>query len=223
MRIQRLYNMKIMSFLSVSDSKFTRPYRVETDMLFSAIDCVLHRGHVIYGSSEITTGLRLYEELHTRNLKTRDELKKQMGESWFQTQIFDKNVSLAIEFAEAVRSTLSDNTIVITPAPLFIPSWSQNEYLAFWEKLLRTRVKSVWFNRNWQFSNGCAFEFAVAQDAGLPTFDHTGEALSRDAGIGLITAAVQQLEHWGLDAAQLRKNLELVPTGSAPVREASTV
>src|SRR4029077_3693901 len=145
-----LYDMKNMSFLSVSDSTFTRPYPVETDMLFSAIDCVLHRGHVIYASSEITTGLRLYEELHERGLKTRDELKKQMGDSWYQTQIFDQNVALAIEFSEAVRATLSDNTIVITPAPLSIPSWSQNEYLAFWEKLLRTRVRSVWFNRNWQ-------------------------------------------------------------------------
>jgi hypothetical protein len=208
------------NFLSPDDSEFTRHYREESKMIFSAIDCVLHRDHVIYGSSEITTGLRLYEELHTRNLRTRDELKKQMGDAWYQAQIFDKNVTLAIEFAEAVRTTLTDNTIVITPAPLKVPepTWDQTQYLSFWEELLRTRVKSVWFNRNWQFSNGCAFEFAVAQDAGLPTFDHRGGALSRKQGIELITAAIEQMERWGLDASKLRDNL-----GFVTVREASTV
>lgn len=200
------------NFLSPDDSEFTRHYQEESKMIFSAVDCVLHRGHVIYGSSEITTGLRLYEELHTRNLKTRDELKKRMGDAWYQTQIFGRNVALAIEFAEAVRSTLSDNTIVITPAPLKVPepSWDQTQYLAFWEDLLRTRVKSVWFNRNWQFSNGCAFEFAVALDAALPTFDHSGRVLARNEGIELITAAVHQVEQWGLDASKLRENLGLV-------------
>jgi hypothetical protein len=212
-----------MSFYSTSDSKFTRHYHEEVKMIFSAMDCALHRGHVIYGSSELTTGLRLYEELHNRNLKTRDELKRQMGESWYQAQIFDTNVRLAIEFAESVRSTLRDNTIVITPAPFTAPGWSQPEYLAFWEELLRTRIKSVGFNRNWQFSNGCAFEFAVAHNAGLPTFDESGVALTRNAGIELIGAAVQQLQAWGLDASKLREYLGLVTAESAPIREASTV
>jgi hypothetical protein len=206
-----------MSFYNPSDSKFTPHHHEKVKMLLSAIDCALHRrGHVIYGSSEITTGLKLYEELHRRNLKTRDELKLQAPEVW--DKIFATNVSVGIEFAEAVRSTLRDNTIVITPAPLEVPGWNQDDYLAFWEELLRTRVKSVWFNRNWQFSNGCAFEFAVAHSTALPTFDYTGQILTRDAGIGLITAAIEQLESWGLDASKLRENLALVP-----IREASTV
>jgi hypothetical protein len=209
-----------MNFLSPNNSEFTRHYQEESKMIFSAIECALHRGHVIYGSSEITSGFRVYEELHKRNLKTRDELKTQMGEPWYQAQILDTNEKLATEFAEAVRSRLLDNTIVITPAPLKVPKpvWDQTQYLAFWEELLRTRIKSVWFNRNWQFSNGCAFEFAVAQDAGLPTFDHSGQVLTRESGIHLISAAIQQLEQWGLDASTLRKNLEFVPAGSAPIR-----
>ena len=211
-----------MSFYNPSDSKFTPHHHEKVKMLLSAIDCALHRrGHVIYGSSEITTGLKLYEELHRRNLKTRDELKVQAGEAW--AQIFATNISVGIEFAEAVRSKLRDNTIVITPAPLEVPGWNQDDYLSFWEELLRTRVKSVWFNRNWQFSNGCAFEFAVTQDAGLPMFDHSGRVLTRSAGVDLITAAIKQLEEWGLDASGLRKNLALIPAGLAPIREASAV
>jgi hypothetical protein len=197
-----------MSFLKPSDSTFTRKYTEEVDMVFSGLDCALHRGHVIYASSELTTGLRLYDELRKYNLKTADELKRQLGEPWYQAHIWDANVKSAIDFTEAIRATLRDDTIVITPAPFSASGWDQTQYLSFWEVLLRTRVKSVRFNVNWQFSNGCTFEFAVAEDAGLPTFDHRGAPLPREAGIDLINAAIQRLEPQGFDATKLRENLE---------------
>jgi hypothetical protein len=210
-----------MSFYNRSDSEFTDHYREEVDMVFSGLDCALHRGHVIYASSELTTGLRLYEELRKYNLKTADELEEQLGKPWYQAHIRDPNVQSAIEFAEAIRSTLRDDTIVITPAPFFAAGWRQPEYLAFWELLLRTRVKSVRFNTNWQFSNGCTFEFAVAEDAGLPTFDQNGSPLPRKAGIELIETAIQRLESHGFDASKLRENLDRLLAIPAPLGEAS--
>ncbi len=215
------YNKRFMSFYSPSDSKFTRHYREEVNMVFSGLDCALHRGHVIYASSELTTGLRLYEELRKYNSKTADDLKAQLGKPWYQAHIWDPNVQSAIKFAEAIRATLRDDTIVITPAPFFAPEWSQPEYLAFWELLLRTRVKSVRFNVNWQFSNGCAFEFAVAEDAGLPTFDHKGSPLPRQAGIELIENAIERIESHGFDASKLRENLQRLLAMPAHLGEAS--
>ena len=80
---------------------------------------------------------------------------------------------------------------------------------------MRTRIQSVWFSRRWEFSNGCTFEFAVAVDADVPTFDHDGKALARREGIGLIESAVRQLEAEGFDTAKLRQNLELLHTVTA--------
>jgi hypothetical protein len=217
LRLQRLHHM---SFYSLSESKFTRHYREEVDMVFSGLDCALHRGHVIYASSELTSGLRLYEELQKYSLKTGDELKKQLGKPWYEAHIWDPNVQSAIEFAEAIRATLQDDTIVITPAPFSAAGWSQSEYLAFWEQLLRTRVKSVRFNAHWQFSNGCTFEFAVAEDAGLPAFDHAGSVLPRKTGIQLIESAIRRLESQGFDASKLRENLERLLAIPAPLGEA---
>jgi hypothetical protein len=202
-----------MSFYSPSDSEFRRSYREEVEIVFSAIDCLLHRDHVIYCSSELSSGLRLYDALRQHNVKTAGELKGQIG-AWYQANIWDVNVRSGTEFADAVRAVFPDRTIAITPAPFAAPGWSQSEYLYFWESLLRTRVKSVWFNLNWQYSNGCTFEFAVALDAGLPTFDHTGQVLTRSAGIELIRAAVQQLEYQGFDTFKLRANAELLGNGS---------
>lgn len=203
-----------MSFLNPSDSKFTRQYSDEVAMVFSALDCALHRGHVIYASSELTTGMRLYDLLRKYNFRTSDELKEKLGKPWYKAHIWDPNERAAIEFAEAVRSTLRDDTIVITPAPFSASGWNQSEFLYLWEQLLRTRVKSVRFNANWQFSNGCAFEFAVADDAGLPTFDHRNDPLPRHTGIELIGAAIRWLNGHGFDSSKLRENLERLLTKS---------
>jgi len=196
-----------MSFYTPSDSTFTRHYREELEMVFSAIDCVLHREHVIYCSSELTTGLRLYEALEAHDLKTVAELRAAEGEPWVRSKILDVNTESAIQFAECVRSRFADRTIVITPAPFSAHNWNQQEYLHFWEELLRSRIKAVWFNQNWAFSNGCTFEFAVTQDARLPAFDHRGEALDRSAGARLIRDAIERLRAAGFDVKKLEENL----------------
>ena len=195
------------TFYDPTDSEFTRHYRDEVEMVFSGIDCILHGGEVIYCSSELTSGYTLRKALLDRKLKTSAELKQQMGNDWFAKNIWDKNVKAAIDFAEAVRAKSANKTLVITPAPFSAPGWSQHEYLAFWETLLRTRVRSSWFNRNWQYSNGCVFEFVVAQDAGLPTFDREGEILAPETGIMLVKNAIQQMEEEGFDTKSLRENL----------------
>jgi hypothetical protein len=178
----------------------------------SAIDCLLHGGDVIYCSSELSSGFRLYEAMRQHHVKTAAELKERLGDKWYEDNIRKVNVRSGTDFADAVRAASPDRTIAITPAPFSAPPWdkpwSQPEYLYFWEKLLRTRVKSVWFNLNWQYSNGCTFEFAVAHDAGLPTFDHGGQILSRSTGIELIGGAVQRLEREGFDTSKLRENVE---------------
>jgi hypothetical protein len=210
-----------MSFYNASDSKFTRHYREEVDMVFSGLDCVLHGEYVIYASSELTSGRRLYELLREHGCKTADELKEKLGNAWYKENVLTANVNSAVRFAETIRGKFHDNTLVITPAPFTAAGWSQAEYLAFWEELLRTRVKTVWFNSDWQFSNGCTFEFVVAEDAGLLTFDHQGFPLGRKAGIALIEGAIHALAAQGLDTSKLRENLERLLALAAPVNEVS--
>lgn len=196
-----------MNFYIKSERAFTRHHQEEIEIVFSGIDCVLNDERAIYCSSELTTGARLYDACREHKVKTRDELKAKLGKSWFATNIFEENVKLGKKFAQCVRNRLTDKTIVITPGPFMAPTWSQPEYLFFWEMLLRTRIKSACFNRNWQFSNGCTFEFAVAWDAGLPTLDHNGEPLKLEDGIQLMESAIHELEADGFDTSTLHENL----------------
>jgi hypothetical protein len=126
--------------------RVTRHYSEEVEMAFSGFDCVLNGEPAIYCSSELTTGLRLYKALREHHLETAFEFRKTMGQPWFEANIFRANVHSAREFAETVRAQLDDNTMIITPAPFEAPKWNQPEYLGFWETLIRTRIKSVWFN-----------------------------------------------------------------------------
>lgn len=210
-----------MTFYSPSDSKFTRHYREEVEMVFSGIDCVLNEELAVYCSSELTTGLRLYESLREHGLKTASELKKKMGEAWFDTHIFRVNIRSAKKFAESVRANLSNGALVITPAPFTAPGWSQPEYLAFWETLIRTRIEAVWFNQNWEFSNGCTFELAVAMDQGVPTFDYLGKSLGRQQSIQSIERTIARLNAENFDTSKLSENLDRLRALKAAHRQES--
>lgn len=187
-------------------SLYTRLYREEVDIAFSAIDCVLNGEKAIYASSELTTGARLYQALREYGLKTAKELKQKLGEKWYQANIWEANVKVATDFAAELRLRLAGQ-IVITPAPFAAPGWTQPEYLEFWETLLRTRIKEVRLNRNWQFSNGCTLEFAVAEDAGLRAIDAGGHDIDLQVGVRLMEDAIRELDADHFDTAKLRENL----------------
>ncbi len=195
-------------------SKFTRPpcdkrYCEDVEMALSATDCALNREQAIYCSTELTTGQRVYKALRNRGLKTTDELKDRMGREWFRQNIYDVNAHYAAEFAEYVHQRLADDhCIIITPAPFYAPGWGQKDYLEFWRRLLRSRIKSVWFNSDWEFSDGCTFEFAVAQEVGLRTLNRNGNTLDCSEGIELIKTAIEKLGAEDFKTSELRENLE---------------
>ncbi|NNG17803.1 MAG: hypothetical protein HKM89_15115 [Gemmatimonadales bacterium] len=150
---------------------FRRTYPEEADIAFSALDCVVPGESVVYASSPLTTGKRLYKLLERYGATDRDALKAEVGPEAVRRLVWDPNVDEATAFARRLRDALDGCPLVITPAPLRAPGWSQQEYYDFWGDLLRSRTSAAYFNHEWQYSNGCAYEFAVAKEAGIPTFD----------------------------------------------------
>jgi hypothetical protein len=115
------------------------------------------------------------------------------------------NAESTNEFAASVRRAQTGQTPVITPAPLFVHGWGQPDYNGFWKELIDTRVGSVRFNSDWQFSNGCTFEFVEAQEARIHTLDAHGKLLTPDAAAELIQEAITQFAD--LDTSTLQANL----------------
>jgi len=58
---------------------------------------------------------------------------------------------------------------VVEPASLSIESWSQQDYMALWEAFIERHARLVIFMPGWQFSAGCAMEFAHAIEHGIST------------------------------------------------------
>ncbi len=196
-----------MSLENFSGAKFA-PY-------FTAMDCVLNGERGVYCSSELTSGLRAFEEMRKHEVKSSGELKDKLGRDWFQKNVFDPNAKATNEFAASIRRGQPGQTPVITPAPLFVQGWGQPDYNGFWKELIHTRVKSVRFNRNWQFSNGCTFEFVEAQEARIPTRDVNGKALTTRAAAEFIEEAIKRFAD--LDTSTLEENLaRLVAKSFAP-------
>jgi len=82
----------------------------------------------------------------------------------------------------------------------------QKEYLAFWEELIRTRIKAVRFNKNWECSSGCTFEFVAASLTEIPTFDAEGREINYKTALQGIEAAITRFQ--GFDTKKLQENLE---------------
>ena len=182
---------------------FTRKYEEEASVALTAIDCVLNGEKAVYASSELTTGRRMQKVLREIGATHSEGLRRRLGAERYRTSIWDPNVEQAMSFARDLHHRLGGNQLVVSPAPFATPDWTQQEYLSFWETLLRTRIKAVYFNAGWEFSSGCSFEYLVSFDAGLPTYDASGAPLPVETAVGLIERAIGVLRNEGLDADSL--------------------
>jgi hypothetical protein len=179
-----------------------RLYEETQSIILSMADCFLSAGKkAIYCSSELTTGLRLYTACLDHGTTDRHSLDK----TWLRDNVFVLNETAANLFADEVQEKQDHPTI--SPAALFVPGWGQHDYLKFWDTLIKSRISEVWFNTNWQFSNGCTFEFAAAYEANLPLKDRNGDPLSLSQGLELIKQAISWLKAKGIDVNKLQEHL----------------
>jgi hypothetical protein len=182
-----------------------RTYGEDVAMALSALQCVLDGEHAVLTSCEVTSGRRLFQLLRAQGLSDAAGLHSLLGEAEIRRVLLEPNLRAAAEFAEALRRRLGPGQVVVNPAAFVAPGWRGNQYLAFWETLIRSRFAAVHFSPDWQYSNGCVFELAVAVDAELPAFDAAGAPLGLERGIDLAGAALAEVEALGLAGGGLRE------------------
>src|ERR1041385_3802821 len=157
----------------------------EIKMSMSAFDCVLPDDAGIYCSSDITTGRRFYYEvLKQYECRSDEDLRAKLGEDEFKqvhTALIQANVARGVEFAEKLRERGLVN--VVTPGPFFAKGFDQQHYLYLWEWFIIKKVYEVRFNYDWEYSNGCTLEYAIAARKGIPRLDHEGNRLELGCAI----------------------------------------
>ena len=177
---------------------------MSAEVLLTSFDCVVFDREAVYASSEFTTGKRFYELCRAFKVFSKDDLKEALGEQryraeWAELLLANKEEGLA--FARKIRGW--GIPLVISPNPLVVPGWTQEEYLDLWVKVITEKCHAVYFNDGWEFSNGCTYEYLKTTRHHLPAYDSNGKELPVHEARRLIKNAVEYLQGDGFNVPEL--------------------
>ncbi len=93
--------------------------------------------------------------------------------------------------AQLLRSERAE--IVVEPGSLNIANWSQDEYLELWEQFIERHVRLIIFMPGWEYSIGCAIEYARAATHNIRAESISGATITVDDAIALLQTAEADL------------------------------
>lgn len=181
-------------------------------LVLSTFSSVLQGGKATYCSTPITTGRRFVTwimvdpAMRAARAEWSDQLK-----SDYDSAVVAANCEHAQRVIESLRK--ESGLVVIDPTRLpSIPGWSQQDWLSLWTTVIRRFASEVVFLDDWQFSNGCVAEFAVAHSLGLPTWNEAGEPLTIRDAVVLIEEAVETIAIAGASTSDIAQTLSVLRT-----------
>jgi hypothetical protein len=161
----------------------------------------------VYCSAPITSGRRNLAWLRSigKTFATVDDVSPEHRESHAQS-VIAANCAHARTLVDKIRRQRGGIVIDPTSFPP-VPGWRQSQWVEFWGAVIERYAAAVVFLDDWQFSNGCAEEFAIAISLGLPTFTESGDRLLPDVGVALIRAAVSEMRELEASTAALEQTI----------------
>lgn len=149
-------------------------------IILGAWECAFGDSPVVYLSGPLTTGLAYVERVRAGGMDS--EVKR---------QILRDNSEALISMAKALRTRRGDT--IVEPATLSVEHWSQSDYLELWERFIEQHARLIVFMPGWEYSIGCATEFARAIVHDVRTETVSGSPITIEDGIALLTAARDDL------------------------------
>lgn len=147
----------------------------------------------LYISTPISTGSRFAEWYRTTGSKIGERSDYDRAH---RAEVILPNVQDAHRLAEVIRCKHLDK-IVIEPNALAVPTWTQEDYIAFWCSVLKRYVNKVVFAEGWEYSEGCTAEYVQACKHGITCFDAGLRAIFFEQALQRIGNAADTLEELG--------------------------
>ncbi len=154
----------------------------EIESILAVLSCTITSREALYVSAPITSGKRLYNSL-SKGSETKEV-------NSINTE-FIKQHNRA-DVTNYIKSLRSKFPILIDPTIFDIPGWTQNDYRTLWCLVIKKFVIKAVFVDDWQYSNGCCFEYLCAVRSGVETLDQKFGPLSLSYGINLIEAVIRE-------------------------------
>ncbi|MGF1540574.1 MAG: hypothetical protein ACFCU5_09005, partial [Pleurocapsa sp.] len=147
----------------------TSANRVTISAMLEVYKSVFNQDGVLYCSAPVTSGKRYIDWLERigKNFVDIDRADRSYHESHFK-EVIEPNRKHAQRFIGQLREETEQ--IVIDPTALTpIANWKQQDWRSFWQQVIERYVNTVFLINDWQYSNGCVYEFWVAQKNEIPT------------------------------------------------------
>jgi hypothetical protein len=169
----------------------TPTHKDKIDTVVKVLASVVDGRTAVYLSAPITSGKRFLEWC--------THLNKDL--SPFSSQYRDAHIREVIEpnrrhtraLVQKLRCTLPD--VLFDPtAVMDLPDWTQGDYRHLWARIIEQYVKTAVFADEWHYSNGCAYEFLIAQQSGAMTLNQRQQPISIEEGLHLIHSAIIELQ-----------------------------
>lgn len=158
---------------------------------------------VVYASSPVTTGQRMYGLFRKYRARSVEELKG-VNPDIFSRDIMKPNLADGESFADNLRS-VSTYRYVICPATFFAKGWLQEHYMAFWKSVIERFADDIRFNGKWWWSNGCAEEFLIGARSGKTLYEgFSARPIDPREALRKISRVIAAVGRLGADASKLQ-------------------
>ncbi|CAN5334827.1 hypothetical protein BH11ACT4_BH11ACT4_13170 [soil metagenome] len=156
------------------------------ELILSAFVCAgAADREVVYVSTPITTGALSIE------------LASDAAQHESQADVIRANIAGAKEVTNRTRFAFPSDLIIEPTSLRDVAGYEQPDYHRLWCALIERHASVVVFNDGWQYSTGCATEFATAALSGARILDHHLNEMSIPDAVRLLDDAITRLEQSG--------------------------
>lgn len=175
----------------------------EVEKLLACYSCFHTNKPIGYFSSPISTGIRYYDWLAKNNDKKTLNGKPPVDLESFQEHVIKCNIQDA---NTALNSLVTNGDIIVNPASAgCLSGWEPEDYANLWRRVIELNIDYVVFNNGWSYSDGCAYEFYVAQTSGKKCFEINKHEISLYYGKQIIKDSLAYIKSLGFTSNMLEK------------------
>ncbi len=187
----------------------------EIEVMLNVLSTAVEGRAAVYMSAPITSGRRY----SAWRMRLGGRAPQPGHEEELKREVVEHNRAHAERVAQWLRA--SCGATLVDPTRLEdLPGWTQDDYRTFWALVVERFACRAFFLDDWQYSNGCSYEFLTAWRCGAPTFDERGASLPLTEGMRLIRSAIGEMREQSLPTSFLECVLEELAKLCSPETEA---
>ncbi len=160
----------------------------------------LERLSCVYVSTPISTGSRYLEWCETG---AGSPPQRSPDYRRARQTIKAANLEQARGLISSVRASYRGRLVIDPTGLADIAGWDQSDYHQYWMEVISSYVGTVVFADGWQYSEGCAVEFAKGAESGLELLDDGLWTIDTADGLSMVESARSRYAQAGHRSAVL--------------------